>query len=131
LVTLCALVAASSSATDTAFREPFLTRTKPLPLDFPHGKHVNVNCLTCHHNFADGKGVDNCIMCHKSGRSDLKVQVQAQFHAFCFECHRHPKKDLAAHGPVAGCASCHRLPGDGTPSRDATPGDTAPRDAAR
>jgi hypothetical protein len=125
LVTLCGLAAATTSATDTALREPFLPRTNPLALDFPHGKHVNVNCLTCHHNFADGKGVDNCIMCHKSGRSDLKVGVQARFHAFCFECHRHPKEGLAAqgsvagHGPVAGCASCHRAPGDATPARDA------------
>jgi len=115
LLTLCGLVAATTGVPDTALREPLAARTNSLPLDFPHGKHVSVNCLACHHNFADGKGVDNCIMCHKSTRSDLKVGVQARFHAFCFECHRHPREPLAAHGPVAGCASCHRSPVDAVP----------------
>jgi hypothetical protein len=115
--TTCGLVVLMLSATGTALREPLAPRTNSLPLNFPHGKHMQVNCLTCHHNFADGKGFENCIMCHKSGRKDLQVGVQARFHAFCFECHRHPKQGLSAHGPVAGCASCH-APGDSHPSPD-------------
>ena len=112
LMTTCGLAALTMSATGTALREPLTSRANTLVLDFPHDKHVKVNCLTCHHNFADGKGFENCILCHKSGRHDLKAGVQARFHAFCFECHRHPKEGLSAHGPVAGCASCHRTPGD-------------------
>jgi hypothetical protein len=107
----CGLVALMMSATGTALREPLASRTNSLPLDFPHGKHVSVNCLICHHNYRDGKGFENCIMCHKSKRTDLKAGVQARFHAFCFECHRHPQQGLSAHGPVAGCAACH-APGD-------------------
>jgi hypothetical protein len=109
------LVVLMLSASSTALREPLASRVNPLPLDFPHGKHVQVNCLTCHHNFADGTGFENCIMCHKSGRPDLKAGVQARFHAFCLECHRHPQASLVAHGPVAGCTVCHRAPRDGDP----------------
>jgi hypothetical protein len=103
------LVGLMMSAAGTTLREPLASRANPLPLDFPHPKHVRVNCLTCHHNYADSKGFEGCIMCHKSERSDLKVGVQARFHDFCFECHRHPQAGLDAHGPVAGCTSCHRL----------------------
>jgi hypothetical protein len=115
VLTSLGLVGLMMSATGIALREPLAPRANPLPLDFPHSKHVQVNCLVCHHNFADGKGFDNCIMCHKSGRPDLKAGVQARFHAFCFECHRHPQASLVAHGPVAGCAACHRAPEAGNP----------------
>jgi DMSO/TMAO reductase YedYZ heme-binding membrane subunit len=101
----------------TALREPLASRATSLPLNFPHGRHLQVNCLTCHHNFADGTGFENCILCHKSGRPDLKAGVQARFHAFCFECHRHPQAGIVGHGPVGGCALCHRTPEDsGRPS---------------
>lgn len=108
--TSCGLAALMMSATGTALREPLAARTNPLELDFPHAKHVQVNCLVCHHNYRDGKGFENCIMCHKSDRKDLQAGVQARFHTFCFECHRHPPEGLFAHGPVAGCASCHHAP---------------------
>ncbi len=112
---LCALLA---GAAGTALREPLLghsshevsPRSVTVPLDFPHAKHVAVNCLTCHHNFADGTGMDTCVNCHRSARADLKVGVQARFHTFCFECHRHPDASFAQHGPVAGCESCHHVP---------------------
>jgi hypothetical protein len=115
LVTFSGFVAVTISASGTALREPLASRTSSLAFNFPHAKHVNVNCLTCHHNFADGTGLENCILCHKSGRRDLKVGVQAQFHAFCFECHRHPQEGLSVHGPVAGCASCHPTPAAAVP----------------
>jgi hypothetical protein len=56
-------------------------------------------------------------MCHKSDRKDLKAGVQARFHVFCYECHRHPKEGRSAHGPVAGCVSCH-APADVNPPTD-------------
>ena len=106
-VTSLGLMGLMMSASDSALREPLASRTHSLPLNFPHDKHVQVNCLTCHHNYADGRGFDSCVTCHESGRSDLKAGIQARFHSFCFECHRHPQASLVAHGPVAGCASCH------------------------
>ncbi len=95
-------------AVGAALREPLMRRTSALPLDFPHAKHGAVNCLTCHHNYADSTGSALCIECHRSMRADLKQGVEARFHGFCFECHRHPAATFARHGPVSGCVACHR-----------------------
>ncbi|HTV96958.1 MAG TPA: cytochrome c3 family protein [Steroidobacteraceae bacterium] len=95
---------------DAALREPLLRRTSALPLDFPHGKHGAINCLSCHHNYADGSGAALCVECHRSRRTDLKEGVEARFHGFCFGCHRHPAAALKSHGPVSGCSACHRAP---------------------
>jgi hypothetical protein len=102
-----ALAGLMGAAAGAALREPLLHRTSAVPLGFPHSKHVGVNCITCHHNFADGRGFDNCVGCHQSNRTDLKEGVEARFHAFCFDCHRHPDASFDKHGPVSGCVSCH------------------------
>ncbi len=106
--TVLALTPLIAGRADVALREPLLPRSQTLPLDFDHGKHTAVNCLTCHHNYADGRGFDACIHCHRSERADLKVGIEAQFHGFCFQCHRSPAATLVRHGPVSGCISCHR-----------------------
>jgi DMSO/TMAO reductase YedYZ heme-binding membrane subunit len=91
-------------------REPLVRPAQLLPLNFDHGKHVAVNCLVCHHNYADGTGSDNCIPCHRSMRADLQVGAEARFHSFCLNCHRNPEPRFEHHGPVSGCASCHAAP---------------------
>ena len=53
-------------AVDDALREPLFHRGNSIPLDFPHGKHGMVNCLICHHNYADGRGWGLCVQCHRS-----------------------------------------------------------------
>jgi hypothetical protein len=106
--TMVALSTLSASRAGLALREPLLRRVKTLPLDFDHGKHMAVNCLTCHHNYADGRGFDSCIHCHRSGGTGIKAGVEARFHSFCLNCHRNPEPRLPGHGPVSGCASCHR-----------------------
>jgi DMSO/TMAO reductase YedYZ heme-binding membrane subunit len=106
-----AVAALLAHAVGDALREPLLRRGNSIPLDFPHGKHGMVNCLTCHHNYADGRGWGLCVQCHRGGRADLKEGVEARFHAFCLECHRHPQATLKRHGPVAGCSACHQPPG--------------------
>ncbi len=106
---ILALGALTASRAGLALREPLLGRTQTLPLNFDHGKHAPVNCLTCHHNYADGRGFDACIHCHRSERADLKMGVEARFHSFCFNCHRHPEPQWPRHGPVSGCESCHSL----------------------
>jgi DMSO/TMAO reductase YedYZ heme-binding membrane subunit len=93
-----------------ALREPLLPRAQTLPLNFDHRKHTAINCLVCHHNYADGRGFDACIFCHRSARTDLKVGVEARFHDFCLNCHRHPGPTLPRHGPVSGCTICHQPP---------------------
>ena len=109
VVTILAMSLAGlmGAAAGSALREPLLHRTATVPLDFPHSKHVAVNCIICHHNFTDGRGFENCVECHQSNRSDLKEGAEARFHAFCFECHRHPDANLRKTGPVSGCVSCH------------------------
>jgi DMSO/TMAO reductase YedYZ heme-binding membrane subunit len=107
VATVLALTPLIAGRADVALREPLLRRSMTLPLDFDHGKHTAVNCLACHHNYADGRGFDACIHCHRSERADLKVGIEARFHTFCFNCHRAPDAALVGHGPVSGCVSCH------------------------
>jgi hypothetical protein len=104
---LC-LAALAAHRADLALREPVAARLAALPLNFDHGKHTAVNCLACHHNYADGRGFDACIHCHRGPRADLVVGVEARFHDFCLGCHRNPAPALRRHGPVSGCAVCHR-----------------------
>ena len=108
--TLLALATMVVSRAGIALREPLVHRSQALPLDFDHAKHSVVNCLTCHHNYADGRGFDGCIHCHSGARADLKVGVEARFHDFCLNCHRNPAAQFQHHGPVSGCSTCHRQP---------------------
>jgi hypothetical protein len=108
-----ALAALLPASVDASLREPPFLRASRLALDFPHDKHGAVNCLTCHHNYADGTGAALCVECHRSQRADLRAGAEARFHGFCLDCHRHPSASLEghAHGPVSGCHICHRSPG--------------------
>ena len=119
VVAICAaaLVALLPASVDASLREPPFRRASRLALDFPHDKHGAVNCLTCHHNYADGTGAALCVECHRSERADLRAGAEARFHGFCLDCHRHPSAALQgshgpleghAHGPVSGCRVCHR-----------------------
>jgi hypothetical protein len=105
--TMLALAALGSGRAAVALREPLLPRSAALPLTFDHAKHVSVNCLACHHNYADGRGFDACIHCHRGAGPDIKVGVEARFHGFCFNCHRNPEPQFVRHGPVSGCTACH------------------------
>lgn len=110
IISATLLVVLSAAGASTRLREPALERRDSLPLDFPHTKHTAVPCATCHHNFVDETGLENCIACHQSRRTDLKVGAEARFHSFCLQCHRHPDATLERHGPVDGCAICHHKP---------------------
>ncbi len=105
--TMLALATLGSGRAVMALREPLLPRSAALPLTFDHAKHVEVNCLACHHNYADGRGFDACIHCHRSAGPDIKVGVEARFHSFCLNCHRNPEPQFVHHGPVSGCTACH------------------------
>jgi predicted CXXCH cytochrome family protein len=107
LGSLVALLALIPGGTALALREPFVSRSERLVLDFPHDKHRAVSCIECHHDFVDRSGAGSCISCHRSSRSDLRAGVEARFHDFCLGCHRDPPAHLTGHGPVTGCDSCH------------------------
>jgi hypothetical protein len=107
LGSLAALLVLLHAGAALALREPFVPRSEPLALAFPHDKHRAVNCIECHHNFTDRSGADSCISCHRSGRVAIRVGAEARFHEFCLGCHRDPPAYLHSHGPVAGCNTCH------------------------
>jgi predicted CXXCH cytochrome family protein len=78
-----------------------------LPVNFPHDKHTTVNCVTCHHNFADTTGVGECLTCHRSARSDLPQASEPLFHTFCRSCHVELAATTEKHGPTRSCTTCH------------------------
>jgi predicted CXXCH cytochrome family protein len=107
LGSLVALLALLRGGAALALRESFVRRGEPLVLGFPHDKHRQVNCIQCHHDFADRTGAGSCVSCHRSGRADLRAGAEARFHDFCLGCHRDPPAYLSGHGPVTGCSTCH------------------------
>ncbi len=114
LLTVCLCVIASVALllphALLRLREPLRARSARLVLDFPHEKHRDVRCVTCHHDFTDGSGAQACVTCHRSGRADLGAGAEARFHDFCLGCHRDPPPRFAHHGPVSGCQTCHAPP---------------------
>jgi predicted CXXCH cytochrome family protein len=112
LGSLVALLLLLRGGTALAMREPFLRRSEPLVLGFPHDKHRQVNCIQCHHDYADRTGAGSCISCHRSASAAIRVGAEARFHDFCLGCHRDPPAYLSSHGPATGCETCHTpLPG--------------------
>jgi predicted CXXCH cytochrome family protein len=80
------------------------------PIDhahFLHDDHTGFVCTTCHHNFTDRTGTENCITCHKALSTSEAMRVDRLFHAFCTDCHR--RESLAGHksGPLDHCTACH------------------------
>ncbi len=107
LTTAAVSAALVSAPLRLRLRESLAVRAARLPLEFPHERHRAVNCLTCHHNFADDTGAEACVTCHRRSTPALQVQAEARFHDFCLGCHRDPPPPLTRHGPVTGCDSCH------------------------
>jgi Class III cytochrome C family len=87
-----------------------LTGLRSSPIDhaqFLHDDHTRFVCTTCHHNFIDRTGTENCITCHKSLSTRETMRVDRLFHAFCTDCHR--RESLTSHksGPLDHCTACH------------------------
>jgi hypothetical protein len=74
---------------------------------FLHDDHTAFVCTTCHHNFTDHTGTENCITCHKQLSTSEAMRVDRLFHAFCTDCHR--RESFAKHksGPLDHCTGCH------------------------
>jgi hypothetical protein len=87
-----------------------LASLRSSPIDhahFLHDDHTGFVCTTCHHNFTDRTGTENCITCHKALSTSESMRVDRLFHAFCTDCHR--RESLAGHksGPLDHCTACH------------------------
>lgn len=87
-----------------------------LEVSFPHEKHRNVNCVTCHHNFVDKTGLGSCLDCHRSARTDLPQSAEATFHRFCRNCHTELAQTTTEHGPTRACSACHFKQGEDSSS---------------
>lgn len=92
-----------------------LVRQRPLlPLNFDHGVHGEVNCLTCHHDYADRSpappsGDRTCLFCHKKTPA-LAPRIEEDFHQLCRGCHLERVQAVHAAGPVRACQQCHKPP---------------------
>ncbi|BAN48412.1 cytochrome c3 family protein [Metapseudomonas resinovorans] len=92
-----------------------LVRERPLlPLNFDHGLHGKVNCITCHHDYADRSpaapsGDRTCLFCHKK-TPHLALRMERDFHELCRGCHLQKLQALHSAGPVQSCRQCHTPP---------------------
>ncbi len=80
------------------------------PIDsagFLHASHSKVTCVTCHHNFLDDTGKENCLNCHKRVSLSEPMRIDRMFHAFCGECHRDERTAGHKTGPIDDCSGCH------------------------
>jgi hypothetical protein len=109
-VVLLMMAAIAAVLTLGPLSEMRLASLRTSPIDhagFLHADHTKVTCVTCHHNFVDQTGKENCLPCHKRlGRSET-MRVDRMFHAFCGECHRDDKRAGRATGPIDDCMGCH------------------------
>ena len=74
---------------------------------FLHDDHSGFVCTTCHHNFTDRTGSENCITCHKKLSTSETMRVDRLFHAFCTDCHRRESVAGRKSGPLDHCTACH------------------------
>jgi hypothetical protein len=88
-----------------------LASLRSSPVDhasFLHDDHTGFVCTTCHHNFTDRTGKENCITCHKKLSASETMRVDRLFHAFCSDCHRRESMAGRKSGPLDHCTACHR-----------------------
>lgn len=74
---------------------------------FDHGDHTGFICTTCHHNFTDRTGTENCLTCHKKLSVSETMRIDRLFHAFCTDCHRRETQAGRKSGPLDRCTACH------------------------
>lgn len=92
--------------------EARLAGLRSSPVDharFLHDDHTGFVCTTCHHNFTDRTGMENCITCHKKLSVSETMRVDRLFHAFCSDCHRRESKLGHKSGPIDRCTDCHGI----------------------
>lgn len=95
------------AATAAWVYRPSMMESRPLlPMTFAHADHREVNCVFCHHNFADDAGNGLCIDCHKTN-VDIRAEIEPMFHTMCRDCHVSKHADGDDAGPVRQCKDCH------------------------
>src|SRR5262245_64429687 len=89
-----------------AYRPATIVSRPLLPMSFAHADHHEVNCVVCHHDFADHSGNGLCIDCHKTN-VNIRAEIEPMFHALCRDCHVKKQADGEEAGPVRQCKNCH------------------------
>ncbi|MBW1841730.1 MAG: cytochrome c3 family protein [Deltaproteobacteria bacterium] len=119
---------------DIELMPPASVEAKRSPVNFPHSRHFNNDCKSCHHKWEGNAKIQNCTTagCHDQVAapktkekylkySDISIKYyKYAFHSQCVGCHKEIKqkrkamemshttlKDkLPATGPT-GCKGCH------------------------
>ena len=105
MIGLAALLTPLATAPSHKVPAPHETR---LPLYFPHEKHDQLTCLSCHHKVVGMAQTIPCVACHRMEDPAIKLSVEPRFHQFCRSCHEEKSREGVASGPVRDCAECHR-----------------------
>jgi hypothetical protein len=86
---------------------------KKSPVVFPHVKHKAFKCVTCHHEYKDGKNVwkegqevKKCGACHQFKKKGKMPKLEKAYHNLCIKCHKKFKKEKKKTGPTS-CSKCH------------------------
>lgn len=88
-----------------------LAALRQAPIDharFLHTDHTAFACTSCHHNFVDRSGNENCLTCHKRVSMSELTRIDRVLHAFCVDCHRMDESTNRKLGPIDDCNGCHR-----------------------
>jgi hypothetical protein len=105
LLVLVALIAVALAVL-AAVQDDHRAHAPVLPLTFDHADHRDVNCIECHHDYAEDKPLMLCLACHKQD-SQVAHLVEQQFHDFCRGCHVEDARTGEPHGPTRHCGACH------------------------
>lgn len=74
---------------------------------FDHDDHAAFSCVSCHHNFTDRTGKENCLSCHKRLSVSATTRIDRVFHRFCVECHVQEWWQTGKVSPFKSCRGCH------------------------
>ena len=107
VLTLLVLAVGTPTSTQRTQTGHFWGSAQPvLPMTFAHIDHKGLNCIGCHHNYADNTGSGVCMHCHLADE-DLNGLLRQQFHELCMGCHVEKQQAGEDHGPIRQCVECH------------------------
>jgi hypothetical protein len=117
-----------------SLKAPEGVQAKRSPVEFPHSRHFDISCITCHHTWGRTEPVVGCMTsgCHDlteppktkagepSGEDAAIAYFKSAYHKLCITCHkdikaknlelqkslRSPSAKLQKTGPTS-CSDCH------------------------
>lgn len=117
-----------------ALKAPEGLQAKRSPVEFPHARHFDISCVTCHHSWGRTEPVVGCMTsgCHDRTETPKKKAgepvaedaamgyFKSAYHKLCISCHKDikaqnlerqkslksPSQKLPKTGPTT-CSGCH------------------------